>query len=439
MAGDVVLWMLALLIGLILLGTHIGIALAVCSAVGVWIMLGSVEAALSILSNTAYEAVRKDVFAVIPLFVLMGDFISRSGAAADLYRICDRTLKRLPGRLAIATIAGNTVFAAVTGVSIASAAAFSRIAYPEMKKVGYKQTFALGAVAGSACLGMLIPPSVLLIVWAILTEMSVGALFVAGIIPGILLAVLFAGYVIVSAIMKPSIAPLLEKDTVEATPAEIRSELTGGLGILGLILLVIGGIWLGVFTPTEAAGFGALGALVIGIVKGMRFKEIKQSLYQAGRTTAPIMFLLITAQMYSRLVALGGGVNYIQDLFLGAELSPLMITLIMMAVWILLGMLIDSVSIILLTVPIFAPLAMSIGLDPIAFAIFGILMIEAGLLTPPFGLLVYTVKGSVTDDTATLTKIFAGSVPYFLLIILAAIIVINIPELATWLPKIMLS
>ena len=238
--------------------------------------------------------------------------------------------------------------------------------------------------------------------------------------------------------MKPSIAPLLEQETVEATPDELRSELTGGIGILGLILLVIGGIWLGIFTPTEAAGFGALGALVIGILKGMRFREIKQSLYQAGRTTAPIMFLLITAQMYSRLVALGGGVNYIQDLFLGAELSPLMITLIMMVIWILLGMLIDSVSIILLTVPIFAPLAMSIGLDPIAFAIFGILMIEAGLLTPPFGLLVYTVKGSVTDDTATLTKIFAGSVPYFLLIILAAVIVINIPELATWLPEIML-
>ena len=173
MGGDIALWMLALLIGMILLGVHIGVAFAICSALGVFLMLGSMEAALAILGNTAFEAVRKDVFAVIPLFVLMGDFISRSGAAADLYRICDRVLHRLPGRLAIATIAGNTVFAAVTGVSIAAAAAFSRIAYPEMRKVGYKQTFALGAVAGSACLGMLIPPSVLLIVWAILTEMSV--------------------------------------------------------------------------------------------------------------------------------------------------------------------------------------------------------------------------------------------------------------------------
>ena len=193
MGGDIVLWMLGLLILFILLGTHIAIALAICSALGVWLMLGSWEAAIAILGNTAFEAVRKDVFAVIPLFVLMGDFVSRSGAAADLYRICDRGLKKLPGRLAIATIAGNTVFAAVTGVSIAAAAAFSRIAYPEMMKVGYKQTFALGAVAGSSCLGMLIPPSVLLIVWAILTEMSVGALFIAGLIPGLVLALLFTG------------------------------------------------------------------------------------------------------------------------------------------------------------------------------------------------------------------------------------------------------
>lgn len=439
MGGDIVLLMLLLLICLILCGVHIGISLAVCSAIGVWIMLGSMEAALSILSNTAYEAIRKDIFAVIPLFVLMGDFISRSGAAADLYRICDRMLRRLPGRLAIATIAGNTVFAAVTGVSIASAAAFSRIAYPEMKKIGYKQTFALGAVAGSASLGMLIPPSVLLIVWAILTEMSVGALFIAGIIPGIVLATLFSIYVIVSATLKPSIAPVFDESDQNQSPKELRNELIGGLGILLLIILVIGGIWLGVFTPTEAAGFGALGALLIGIVKGMRTKEIIASLYQAGRTTAPIMFLLITAQMYSRLVALGGGVNYIQGIFAAAEFSPMMIILIMMGIWIVMGMLIDSVSIILLTVPIFAPLAATIGLDPISFAIFGILMIEAGLLTPPFGLLVYTVKGSVSDETATLGKIFTGSIPYFIFILVAAILVLIFPVLATWLPSAMLN
>ena len=320
MGGDIVLIMLGVLIVLILLGVHIGVALALCSGVGVYIMFrGNTEAALSIMSNTAYEAIRKDVFAVIPLFVLMGDFVWRSGAAGDLYRICDRTLRRLPGRLAIATIAGNTVFAAVTGVSIASAAAFSRIAYPEMMKLGYKQSFALGAVAGSACLGMLIPPSVLLIVWAILTEMSVGALFVAGIIPGMVLALLFSVYVIVAAKMNPKIAPAYDKPMTEPTSAEKRSELIGGLGILALIMVVIGGIWLGWFTPTEAAAFGAICALVIGIIKGMRTDDIIQSLYQAGRTTAPIMFLLIAAQMYSRLLALGGGVNYIQGIFIAVS------------------------------------------------------------------------------------------------------------------------
>ena len=436
MGGDIVIMMLGVLIVLILLGVHIGVALALCSGVGVYIMFrGNTEAALAIMSNTAYEAIRKDVFAVIPLFVLMGDFVWRSGAAGDLYRICDRTLRRLPGRLAIATIAGNTVFAAVTGVSIASAAAFSRIAYPEMMKLGYKQSFALGAVAGSACLGMLIPPSVLLIVWAILTEMSVGALFVAGIIPGMILALMFSAYVIIAAIVKPEIAPPYDKPLTTPTREEKRSELIGGLGILALIMVVIGGIWLGWFTPTEAAAFGVICALVIGIIKGMRSKEIVESLYQAGRTTAPIMFLLIAAQMYSRLLALGGGVNYIQGIFVDLNLAPFMVILLMAFIWLILGMLIDSISIILLTVPIFAPLAMAMGYDPIAFAIFGILVIEAGLLSPPFGLLVYTVKGSVDDPTATLKKIFMGSFPYFLLILAAAFLVLALPITATLLPN----
>ena len=436
MGGEIVIYMLGALIVLILLGAHIGVALALCSGVGVFIMFrGNTEAALAIMSNTAYEAIRKDVFAVIPLFVLMGDFVWRSGAAGDLYRICDRTLRRLPGRLAIATIAGNTVFAAVTGVSIASAAAFSRIAYPEMMKLGYKQSFALGAVAGSACLGMLIPPSVLLIVWAILTEMSVGALFVAGIIPGMILALMFSAYVIIAAIMKPEIAPPYDKPLTDPTSEEKRSELIGGLGILALIMVVIGGIWLGWFTPTEAAAFGVICALVIGIIKGMRGKEIVESLYQAGRTTAPIMFLLIAAQMYSRLLALGGGVNYIQGIFVDLNLAPFMVILLMAFIWLILGMLIDSISIILLTVPIFAPLAMAMGYDPIAFAIFGILVIEAGLLSPPFGLLVYTVKGSVDDPTASLKKIFMGSFPYFLLILAAAFLVLALPITATLLPN----
>ncbi|MFC5584653.1 TRAP transporter large permease [Nitratireductor kimnyeongensis] len=438
MGYEVVLLMLALLIAMVVLGVHIAIALASCSAIGVYLMLGNTSAAVSILSNTAFDAVRKDVFAVVPLFILMGDIIWRSGAAGDLYRSCNRALRHLPGRLAIATVAGNTIFAAVTGVSIAAAAAFSRIAYPQMKALGYSRNFSLGAVAGSACLGMLIPPSILLIVWAILTEMSVGALFLAGIVPGLLLALLFAGYIIIAALMRPEIAPAYVEPLEKPTPEERRSELIGGIGITVLIMVVIGGIWFGVFTPTEAAGVGVVAALIVGFAKGMTFRETLDTLYQAGKTTAPLMFLLISASMYSRLLALGGGVNYIQSLFLDANIEPYMVIMLIVAIWLVLGMLIDSVSIILLTVPIFAPIAVSLGYDPVAFAVFGILVVEAGLLTPPFGLIVYTVKGAVPDPTVTLGMAFKGAVPYFLLILLAAAIVLVVPTLATWLPSIAL-
>lgn len=437
MGADIVLWMLLLLLIQVFIGIHIGIALAFCSGLGVYLMLGSYEAAVSIMGNTAYEAVRKDVFAVIPLFVLMGDIISRSGAAGDLYQVCNRALRRIPGRLAIATIAGNTVFAAVTGVSIAAAAAFSRIAYPEMKKLGYKDTFSVGAVAGSACLGMLIPPSILLIVWAILTEMSVGALFLAGIIPGIVLALLFATYVVVAAKIDPALAPDPQTSGTPSVPLR-RDELVGAGGIVCLIFLVIGGLWGGLFTPTEAAGFGAIGAILVGLTKGMTSRDLLDAIYQAGKTTAPILFLLIAAQMYSRLLALGGAINFIQSIFLSIGAEPWIIIALMLIIWIILGMLVDSVSIILLTVPIFAPLALSLGYDPIAFAIAGILVIEAGLLTPPFGLLVYTVKGALPDKNVTLGQIFRGSTPYFVCILVAAMLVLLMPSLATWLPNIAL-
>lgn len=437
MGADIVLWMLLLLLIQVFIGIHIGIALAFCSGLGVYLMLGSYEAAVSILGNTAYEAVRKDVFAVIPLFVLMGDIISKSGAAGDLYQVCNRALRRIPGRLAIATIAGNTVFAAVTGVSIAAAAAFSRIAYPEMKKLGYKDTFSVGAVAGSACLGMLIPPSILLIVWAILTEMSVGALFLAGIIPGIILALLFATYVVTAAKINPDVAPDPKAGVTSSVPLR-RDELVGAGGIICLIFLVIGGLWGGLFTPTEAAGFGAIGAILVGLTKGMTSRDLLDAIYQAGKTTAPIMFLLIAAQMYSRLLALGGAINFIQSIFLSIGAEPWIIIALMLIIWIILGMLVDSVSIILLTVPIFAPLALSLGYDPIAFAIAGILVIEAGLLTPPFGLLVYTVKGALPDKNVTLGQIFKGSTPYFICILIAAMLVLVVPSLATWLPNVAL-
>lgn len=435
MAATTVMYMIGLLVILVLMGFHIAVALAMTSALGIYLMLGSFDVAISLLGSSAYEAIRSQTFIVIPLFVLMGDFVSKSGAAGDLYEVCNRALRRVSGRLAVATVAGNAIFAAVTGVSVASAAAFSRIAYPEMRKLGYQREYAVGVVAGSACLGMLIPPSVLLIVWAILTEASVGRLFLAGVVPGIILAGFFAAYCIIYAKMNPDVAP--NPPSAQDIRPLSRSEILGAIGIFALVLLVIGGLWGGVFNPTEAAGFGTVGALLLGIAKGMRGKQFMQAIYSAARTTGPIMLLLIAATMYSRLLAMGGAINYIQGMFFGLGGIVLIVGL-MVVIWIILGMLIDSISIILLTVPIFAPIAMALNIDPTAFAIFGILVIEAGLLTPPFGLVVYTVKGAVPDPSIKLSHVFRGAFPYCLMILAAAFLVLFVPQLATWLPTIAL-
>ena len=434
--GTVIFGVLALLLALVLLGVHIAVALGAASVLGVYLLLGSADIALSVLSGTAYEALRKDIFIVIPLFVLMGAFVSRSGAAKDIYTISNRALRKIPGCLAVATVSGNSVFAAITGVSIASAATFSRIAYPEMVTLGYKKPYALGVIAVSACLGMLIPPSILKIIWAVLTEISIGALFIAGLLPGILLAVLFVLYCIISAKLNPELAPACPPTPDETTSAaQRRSELSSGIAILSLIAIVIGGIWGGFLTPTEAAGFGAVGAFVVGIVKGMRGKDILDAIYVAGKTTAPIMILLITASMYSRFLAMGGAVGVIHETMFSISDNPMILLAMIFAMWLLLGMFIDSTSIILLTVPIFAPIATLMGVHELAFAIFGILVIEAGLLTPPFGLLIFTVKAAVPDESVTLGMIFKGSIPYWLMLLLVSILVLVFPVLTTWLPQ----
>ena len=437
MGPEVIFYTFILLMALVLLRVHIGIALGTASAVGVWLAYGDIEIAMSVLGSTAYESIRADTLMVIPLFVLMGEVVSKAGAASDLYKLCDRGLRRLPGRLAAATVIGNAAFAAVSGVSIASAATFSRIAYPEMQKAGYDKSYSLGVISGSACLGMLIPPSVLLIIWAILTEGSVGALFIAGIIPGIILASAFIGYNVFRAKRNPALAPAItNSNETDSTSGKLESKVyIGGLGIIFLILLVLGGIWGGVFTPTEAAGFGVIGGIIIAAIKGLGLKDFKTAIIDAGRTSAPIMFLLIAGSMYARLLAVSGGVTMINDFFTASAFSIVIIILIMTIIWLLLGMLVDSISIILLTVPIFVPLAVAAGINEIAFAIYGILIIEAGLLTPPVGLLVYTVKSAVPDKTVKLGDIFRGSIPYWILILVVAIAVLSFPSLATWLPS----
>ena len=427
------------LLALVALGVHIAIALGMTSALGIWLVTRDLEVVATMLGSTAYESLRDYVFAVIPLFMLMGEFIGRSGAVGDVYRGINRLLRRLPGRLAIATVLGNALFSFVTGVSIASAAAFSRIAYPEMKRFGYHKGFALGAVAGSSCLGMLIPPSVLMIVWGILTEKSIGQIFLAGVLPGLLLTVLFVAYILITAVLRPAIVGggVDTRAAMGTAEVPLRAFLVSLAGIVLVIFGVLGGIWFGVFTPTEGAGAGALIGLALAIAKGMRAREIVEAILAVGRTSAPILLLLVAASLYSRTLAMTGVTNAIQDLFVGTGLSPAMIIAIMVLVWFVLGMVIDSISIMLLTVPIFAPIAEALGYDPIAFAIIGILAIEAGLLTPPFGLLVYTVKAATHEDDpgVSMLQLFWSSTPYWAIILLCMILIIAFPAFATFLPK----
>jgi C4-dicarboxylate transporter DctM subunit len=422
-----VLLMLVVLILAVVGGIHIGISLGVSALIGTWIMFGSYELAAGQVGSTSFFALRDFVFAVIPLFVLMGEFVSRSGSAADLYRVMNFGLKRIPGRLAVATVAGNAVFAAVTGTSLASAAAFSRLAYPEMMKAGYSRKFALGSVAGSACLGMLIPPSVLLIIWGIVTEISIGFLFLAGIIPGLVLALLMAFYCSGTAMIKPSLAPAVDLSNEKLTTQEMIS----GGGVIFLIVAVLGSIWVGLATPSEAAALGALFGLVLALIKGVGWEGIRESIIDSGKVIAPILFLLLTAQMYARLLTTGGVVNLITDTVGGAGIDPNVAILMMIVIWLVLGTLLDSGSIILLTVPIFWPIAQNFGYNEYQFAIMGILAIEAGLLTPPVGLLVYAVKGAVPDKSVQLSEIFAGSIPYWILILITLLLVWILPEMTT--------
>jgi len=428
---------------LVALGVHIAIALGMTSALGIYFVTGDIHVVATMLGSTAYEALRDYVFAVIPLFMLMGEFIGKSGAVTDVYRGLNRGLRHLPGRLAIATVLGNAMFSFVTGVSIASAAAFSRIAYPEMSRFGYHKGFALGTVAGSSCLGMLIPPSVLMIVWGILTEKSIGQIFLAGVLPGLLLTLMFVGYIFVMALLRPSwVGGGVDSESEKSggdDQVSLAAFLTSITGILAVIVAVLGGIWFGIFTPTEGAGAGAFIGLVLGLVKGMRYRGIIESILSVGRTSAPILLLLVAASLYSRTLAMTGLANAIQDLFLGTGLTPFLIIAVMVVVWFVLGMVIDSISIMLLTVPIFAPIAEQLGYNPIAFAIVGILAIEAGLLTPPFGLLVYTVKSAVQDEdpSVTIVQIFRSSTAYWMIILIAVTLIINFPQIATWLPSLL--
>ncbi len=419
---------------LILCGVHVGVSLATMSFVGVYFLVGKFHVAAGLLGATAYDSILNYTLAVVPTFVLMGLLANASGATKDLYSAANIWLGGLRGGLAIATVAANAVFSAVSGVSIASAAMFSKISLPQMLAHGYDKRLSLGTVAGSSILGMLIPPSILLIIYGILANESIGRLFVAGVVPGILLSFIYSVGIWLMIRFRPHLVS--DAAVSEASP-DFRTKVVVTLkawGVGALILLVLGGMYGGFFTPTEAGGVGAFGALILAIVKRrLNLETIKTTLVETGHVTASIFLLLIAAQMYSRMVALTGIPTVISDYCASLAIHPLLIITCFLAVYIVLGTVLDSISMLLITVPLMIPVVRSLGFDPVWFGILSIISIEMGLLTPPFGLVVFAMKASLGEE-ASIEEIFRGSLPFLLMMLLLLAILVFFPCLTLWLP-----
>lgn len=419
---------------LILLGVHIGVALALLSVIGIWAITGRPQVAISLLNTTSYSAIMDYIFAVIPLFVLMGLFATMSGATRDLFSASQVIFGRIRGGIGIATVIANAVFAAITGVSVASAAVFSKLAIPEMARLNYDRKFSYGIVASSALLGMLIPPSVLMIVYGVLTEQSIGKLFAAGIGPGLLVTTILSAGIWLMVFRSPRLGGQMEKQLPMNGRALLRVAIKPWGAIL-LVGLVLGGIYGGFFTPTEAGALGAAGALVLVIInRKLTRNAIVDVLMEIGRTTASIFLLLIAAQMYSRMITISGLAAKFTEWAAGLPVAPMAIVVMFIVVFVLLGMIVDSVSILLLTIPIMFPVITKLGYDPIWFGMVSIVAIEIGMLTPPFGMVVFAMKSSLGKNVA-IEDIFIGAAPFLIMLMIALVIVVVYPPLSTWLPS----
>ena len=426
------------LILLVLLGIHIGVALLAVGFFGVYLVRDNIDMAMRLMYMAAYNGIADYIFATIPLFVLMGLLVSISNVGKDTFTVAEVLLRKLRGGLGVATVAANTVFAAVTGVSIASAAVFTRVAVPEMVRHGYRTTFATGTVAGSSVLGMMIPPSLLMIIYGVLAEQSIGKLFIAGVIPGFMLAIVFAVMIVLMARFAPGKVFDLQKQAELARQKRIDITLTGTqmagklLPIAALVALVLGGLYGGFFTPTEAGGVGAFGALVIALMRRSLDKgNLWRVLHETGSVSCTILILLVAAAFYSRMLSVAGVPVAIADVVRDAGLGPYGFLALYIAIVLLLGMILDSSSILLIMTPVAAPIAQAFGFDLIHFGVITVLAVEMGLLTPPFGISVFTVKSTLNDPKVSVESIFAGALPFVGAMFLVLLLVCAFPWLST--------
>lgn len=426
-----------LLVILIFLGMHVAIALALMSFLGVWLSVGNITTSMRILSNTAYYAINDYTFAVVPLFVLMGMLTTLSGASSDIYNAFHVLFRRIRGGLGMATVGASAVFATITGVSVASAAVFSKIAIDPMTRLHYNKKLALGSVAGSSVLGMLIPPSLMFIVYATIAQESVGRLFIAGLIPGILLSIIYCVGIYIMVTVKPELVG--GEKTVSRTTNKLSKEdvktvfkpVSAGI----LVVVMLGGLYGGWFTPTEAGAVGAVGAFILVLVK-RKLKNLWETLLETSYTSASVLLLLITAMMYSRMLGVAGVLSDLDKFIGNLSVSPILLIIIFLLIILVLGTILDSISILLITMPMMLPFIHAIGFDPILFGVLVVISSEVGLLTPPFGLVVYSMK-SALGDKASIEEIFMGAFPFIIMMIIVIILLLIFPPIATWLPSFM--
>ena len=421
----------AILILFILLRVPIGLAMGMTGFFGFSILIHyHWTASISMVSRVIIDTSQEYSLSVIPLFVLMGNLVTRSGLSQELYRASYAFLGHLRGGLSMATVMACGAFSAICGSSLATAATMAKVSMPSMRKYGYSDALATASIAAGGTLGILIPPSVILVIYGIMTEQSIRELFAAGFLPGVLGIVLYMGAVAWTVWRNPKAGPRGKK----MNAAQRIDAVKGVWGTVLLFIVVMGGIYAGVFTPTEAAGIGAAGAFIIALTRrSLSWKVLYEVLVESVQTTVSLFVVVIGAQVFSNFINRAGFPDELLGLITGYSLSPMMVIFMILGIYILLGFVFESLSMLLLTVPIFYPVVHSLGFDLVWFGILVVIVTEISLITPPVGLNVFVLSGVLKDvNTGT---IFKGVTPFWVADIIRLLLVVMIPAIALLLPQ----
>jgi C4-dicarboxylate transporter DctM subunit len=417
------------LFALMLLRVPVGMAMGLVGVSGFAYLVNG-DAALKIIGHTSMRTVTDYTFGIIPMFLLMGAFVSNSGMSRELFRAANSFVGHFRGGLGIATIAACAGFAAISGSSVATAATFATVAYPEMRRYNYPQSFATGVIAAGGTLGAMLPPSTVLAVYGIITEQDIGKLFIAGIIPGLLAATMDMLTVVAIGRLRPDFLPVAPRHSWKERLIGLRDV----WAMLLLFIFVIGGLYGGLFTPTEAGGVGAIGALLIGVVRGkLTGVEIRRSLLQAVRTAAAVLTVLIGALLFGYFLTVTQTPQKVTAFLTALGLGRYGVLALIMLMYIVLGCLMDSLAMIILTIPIIFPVIVQLGFDPIWFGVIIVMTVELGLIHPPVGMNVFVIKSVVQE--VTFSTIFRGVLPFIVTDLIRLVILIAFPILALWLPS----